>query len=63
LSGHFHLFEGLSGVGIIAGRATGTINMPAGYVAVDQGQIYYDDVGHGARTIVWVHGLSLNGDD
>jgi hypothetical protein len=25
--------------------------MPAGYVAVDQGQIYYDDVGHGARTI------------
>jgi non-heme chloroperoxidase len=36
--------------------------MPAGYVAVDQGQIYYNDVGHGARTIVWIHGLPLNGD-
>ncbi len=36
--------------------------MGAGYVTVDDGRIYYDDVGHGARTIVWIHGLPLNGD-
>src|SRR5271155_3594841 len=36
--------------------------MAAGYVTVDDGQIYYDDVGHGARTIVWIHGLPLDGD-
>jgi non-heme chloroperoxidase len=36
--------------------------MGAGYVTVDDGRIYCDDVGHGARTIVWIHGLPLNGD-
>jgi non-heme chloroperoxidase len=36
--------------------------MAAGYVTVDDGRIYYDVVGHGARTIVWIHGLPLNGD-
>ena len=36
--------------------------MGAGYVTVDEGRIDYDDVGHGARTIVWIHGLPLNGD-
>jgi non-heme chloroperoxidase len=36
--------------------------MGAGYVTVDDGRIYCDDVGLGARTIVWIHGLPLNGD-
>ena len=36
--------------------------MTAGYVAVDGGQIYYEDLGRGARTIVWIHGLPLSGE-
>jgi len=36
--------------------------MAAGYLTVDGGRVYYDDVGRGARTIIWIHGLPLNGD-
>ncbi len=35
--------------------------MPEAYVEVDGGRLYYDDVGYGPRTIVWIHSLPLNG--
>jgi alpha-beta hydrolase superfamily lysophospholipase len=36
--------------------------MPSGYITVDRGRLNYSDVGRGPRTIVWIHGLPLNGD-